>query len=101
MKAIIRRSNWTVDGLLTKLPRFRRVDGGGDLLAFRLAGASPGRTAYVYLSADEPAAIHFNLDDAGAKSLSSDPTAERGSVDSASDLSLVLRWWLAAPVGAA
>jgi hypothetical protein len=101
MKAVIPRSNWTVSGLLSQLPPFRRVDGGGDELAFRLACDTPGRTAYVYLSPDEPAAIHFCLEDSDARDHDWCGSGECGCVGSAADLSLVLRWWLAVPVRAA
>ena len=98
MKAVIPRSNWTMAGLLAQLPPFRRVDGGADDLACRLACETPGRTAYVYLSVEEPALIHFCLEDSGSVC---DEAQERGSVGSPSDLSLVLRWWLSVPVRAA
>ena len=83
-------SNWTVAGLLAKLPRFRRVDRGAELLAFRLAGNRPGRTAYVYLYGEDPADIHFVLDADG-----SEVEGEHGCARTEADLALVLRWWLA------
>ena len=101
MKVIVPRSNWTVPGLLAQLPQFRRLDGGADELAFRLGCETPGRTAYVYLSVVEPAAIHFRLEDADSKSRDWGDSEECGCVLSAADLSLVLRWWLAVPARAA
>ncbi len=93
-------SNWTVHGLLAELPGFRRVDHGTELLAFRLAGDSPGRTVYVYLYGEDPAAINFDLEDSGDCPPGWDQSPERGSVRSAGDLSLVVRWWLAGPAAA-
>ena len=87
-------SNWTVSGLLSKLPRFRRVDLGAEHLAFRLAGNTPGRTAYVYLYGEDPADIHFDLEEDAAPAQSVEIDPEHGSVRSDGDLALVLRWWL-------
>jgi hypothetical protein len=101
MKAVIPRSNWTVSALLSQLPPFRRVDGGGDELAFRLACETPGRTAYIYLSVEEPASIHYCLEDTESKCREWVEAEERGCVGSPADLSLVLRWWLSVPVRAA
>jgi hypothetical protein len=42
-------SNWTVAQVLAALQGLRRIDDGFDLLAFRVAGASPTRAVYVYL----------------------------------------------------
>lgn len=88
-------SNWTVHGLLARLPEFRRVDRGTELLAFRLAGDAPGRTVYVQLYGEDPTAIHFDLEDLNATFPEWDRTPEQGSVTSIGDLALVLRWWLA------
>lgn len=88
-------SNWTVAGLVAKLPEFRRVDQGAELLAFRLAGDAPGRTVHIQLYGEDPAAIHFDLEDLNAVYPEWDRTPEQGRVTSIGDLALVLRWWLA------
>jgi len=87
-------SNWSVAGLLLKLPRFRRVDKGGELLAFRLAGNTPGRTVYVYLYGEDPSAIHFDLEQETPPNQAFDLEPEHGSAWSVGDLALILRWWL-------
>jgi hypothetical protein len=94
-------SQWSVPGLLAKLPGYRRVDRGGESLAFRVAGDLPARSVYVYLYGDDPAAIHFDLEDATELRPGWDQPPERGSVRSPGDLALVVRWWLEAPVRAA
>jgi hypothetical protein len=101
VKAPCWTSNWTVHGLLDKLPGYRRVDRGGELLAFRVAGDSPTRTVYIYLYGDDPSAIHFDLEDSTPARSGYDQPPEHGSVWSAGDLALVVRWWLAAPLAAA
>src|SRR5262245_17281793 len=87
-------SNWTVAGLLTKLPGFRRVDKGSELLAFRLAGNTPGRTVYVYLYGDDPSDIHFDLEQEAPPNQAFDLEPEHGSARTIGDLALILRWWL-------
>jgi hypothetical protein len=94
-------SRWSVHGLLTTLNGYRRVDRGSEALAFRVVGDSPARSVYVYLYGDDPAAIHFDLEDSTELRPGWDQPPERGSVWSAGDLALVVRWWLAAPAGAA
>jgi hypothetical protein len=91
------RSNWTVLGLMAKLPGFRRVDPGGDPLAFRLAGGLPGRMVTIRLSVQEPTVIAFDLEDRYAVRPAWDEGCEHGTVDSVGDLALVLRHWLVAP----
>jgi hypothetical protein len=94
-------SNWSVQGLLAGLAGYRRVDRGGELLAFRVAGGSASRSVYVYLYGEDPAAIHFDLEDATPIRPGWDQPPERGSVRSAGDLALVVRWWLREPMKAA
>ena len=89
-------SDWTVHGLLAKLPGFRRVDYGGERYAFRLAGDAAGRTVYVCLFGEDPSAIHFDLEGGAARPAWSGHGPEHGRVWSAGDLALVLRWWLGA-----
>jgi hypothetical protein len=91
---IVLRHDLTVDGIVARLPDFRRIDPRTDDTTCRLAGDIPGRTAYIHLHADDPRTIHFDLDDANSTTLDWDPTAERGSVVSVGDLTLVLKWWL-------
>jgi hypothetical protein len=92
------RSNWTIEGLLTRLPAFRRVDDRGDGLAFRVAGVSPTRTAYVYLYGEDPDLIHYDLEDESVENGEWDHAVERGSVGSVEELCVVLQRWLR-PVG--
>ena len=49
-------SQYSVHGRLAKLSGYRRVDRGGEMLAFRVAGDSPARSVYIYLYGDDPAA---------------------------------------------
>lgn len=94
-------SLYSVHGLLAKLPGYRRVDRGGEVLAFRVAGDSPARSVYIYLYGDDPAAIHFDLEDSTELRPGWNQPPERGSVWSAGDLALVVRWWLTTPANAA
>ena len=100
-KAPVWHSNWSVHGLLDKLHGYRRIDRGGELLAFRLAGNSPSRSVYVYLYGEDPGAIHFDLEDSSPVRPDWEQPPEHGSVWSAGDLELVVRWWLAPAVAAA
>lgn len=94
-------SQWSVPGLLAKLSGFRRVDRGDEMLAFRVVGDVPDRSVYIYLYGDDPAAIHFDLEESTELRPGWDQPPEHGSVWSAGDLALVVRWWLAPTVGAA
>src|SRR5262245_24763703 len=88
------RSNWSVSALLAELPAFRRVDGGADLLAFRLAGAVPQRSVYVYLYGEDPSLIHFDLEDESAETGQWDHAVRSGSVRSVEELRTVVGSWL-------
>jgi hypothetical protein len=87
------RSNWSITVLLTALHEFRRSDDGVDLLAFRLEGAIPGHSAYIYLYGDDPNLIHFDLEDA-ATTDQWDHAVRRGDVRSIEELQGVIRGWL-------
>jgi hypothetical protein len=89
-------SSWTIQEILAALPEFRRIDDGGDLLAFRLAGAIPHRSVYVYLYGDDPRLIHFDLEDESVETGEWDHAINRGSVRSLEDLRPQVRVWLMA-----
>lgn len=86
-------SNWSALGLLAALIEFRRIDDGSDLLAFRLAGEIPQRSVYVYLYGEDPAAIHFDLEDESEIG-EWDQAVKRGAVRSVAELRTVLHGWL-------
>jgi hypothetical protein len=88
------RSNWTVSGLLAELPGFQRADDGSDLLAFRLVGASPQRSVYVYLYGQDPDLIHFDLEDTSAETGNWDSVVRRGSVRTVEELRQFVGPWL-------
>ncbi len=88
------RSNWSTEGLLARLPGLRRVDDGGDLLAFRVAGTSPARAAYVYLYGEDPDLIHYDLEDEAIEGGQWDGAVECGSARSVEELRSVLWRWL-------
>jgi hypothetical protein len=88
------RSDWTVEGLLAELPGFRRADDGSDLLAFRLVGNTPARSAYVYLYGGDPGLIHFDLEDESAETGRWDHAVRRGSARSLEELRGVIGPWL-------
>jgi hypothetical protein len=87
-------SNWTVSQVLAALRGVRRVDGGSDLLAFRVAGASPTRTAYVYLFGSDPGLISFDLEDQAAEIGEWDKAVQRGQTRSLAELAEVVSGWL-------
>ena len=91
---IVLRHDMTVDGLVARLPQFRRVDSGRDESVCRLAGKVPGRTACLHLYSEDPRAIHFDLDDSNAPTLDWEQSSEHGRVSDVGDLVLVLQWWL-------
>ena len=88
------RSNWTTEALLTRLPGLRRIDDGGDLLAFRVAGYLLSRAAYVYLYGEDPDLIHYDIEDESIEGCEWDNTIERGSVRSVEELRSILWRWL-------
>jgi hypothetical protein len=88
------RSNWSVPQLLAGLRDFHRTDHGGDLLAFRLAGAAPQRSVYVYLYGEDPDLIHFDLEDESAETGEWDHAVRRGSARSAEELRAIVCAWL-------
>ena len=88
------RSHWSVPELLAQLPDFRRVDDGSDLLAFRLAGAFPHRSVYVYLYGENPDLIHYDLEDESAPTEQWDHAVRRGSACSVGELREVVGSWL-------
>lgn len=87
-------SKWHIDELLESLANVQRIDDGGDLLAFRVAGTHPARSAYVYLYGDDPAAIHYDLEDASQGAAEWDQAVHRGDVWTTQDLSDVVHRWL-------
>jgi len=87
------RTNWTIEPLLAALHDFQRTDDGVDLLAFRVAGSMPQRSAYVYLYGDNPDLINFDLEDESVETGEWDHAVQRGSVRSIPDLrAIVVRW---------
>jgi hypothetical protein len=90
----ILRSNWSIAVILAELPEFRRIDDGTDLLAFRLAGAIPRRSAYVYVYGKDPDLIEFDLEDESVETGDWDHTVRRGSAQSIAELRTVLLAWL-------
>jgi hypothetical protein len=87
-------SNWSLATLLAALPEFRRTDDGIDLLAFRLAGAIPQHSVYVYLYGGDPDLIHFDLEDESANTDEWDHAVRRGSARSIAELRAVVLAWL-------
>jgi hypothetical protein len=87
-------SNWTVPRVLAALPGVRRLDDGADLLAFRVAGASQTRTAYVYLYGGDPDLISFDLEDQAVESDAWDHAVRRGQTRSLADLTNAVLGWL-------
>ncbi len=88
------RSNWSVPELLVELRDFRRADEGADLLAFRLVGALPQRSVYVYLYGENPELIHFDLEDESVPTGQWDHAVRRGSARSVEELREVVGSWL-------
>lgn len=87
-------SIWTVPQVLAALPRLRRLDDGSDLLAVRVAGASPTRTAYIYLYGGDPDVISFDLEDETAESGEWDQAVRRGEARSLAELRAQVFGWL-------
>jgi hypothetical protein len=87
-------SNWTVPEVLAALPGLRRVDDGTDLLAFRVAGASPTRTAYVYLYGGSRDLISFDLEDGVIQTGGWDHAVRRGQTSSLAELREVVSGFL-------
>jgi len=87
-------SNWTIGDILSRLPGYRRVDDGGDLLAFRITGFHGRRAAYVYLWGENPDLIHYDLEDPSVGSGEWDHAVGRGSLRSVEELDAVLRAFL-------
>jgi hypothetical protein len=83
-----------VSELLAELHDFRRGDDGSDLLAFRLVGASPHRSVYVYLYGEDPDLIHFDLEDELAETGQWDHAVRRGSARSVEELREAVGPWL-------
>jgi len=90
-------SNWTVPQVLAVLTELRRLDDGSDLLAFRVAGAHPTRTAYVGLYGADPNVISFDLEDEARDTGEWDHAVRRGQTNSLDELREVLTNWLAGP----
>jgi hypothetical protein len=88
-------SNWTVPQVLAALPGLRRLDDGSDLLAFRVAGASPSRTVYVYLYGGTPDLVSFDLEDEAVETGEWHHAVRRGRTDSLAELREVVSGWLA------
>jgi hypothetical protein len=88
------RSNWSVPVLRATLPEFQRTDDGTDLLAFRVAGAVPHRSVFVYLYGEDPDLIHYDLEDVAAETGEWDHAVARGSVRSVDELRAIVRGWL-------
>jgi hypothetical protein len=93
--ADVLRSNWTVPQVLAALPGVRRVDDGSDLLAFRVAGASPTRRVSVYMYSGDPDLISFDLEDEAADTGAWDHAVRRGVTRSLVELRDVILDWLA------
>ncbi len=87
-------TNWALDEVLAAISGVRRVDDGVDLLAFRVAGASPTRTAYVYLYGSDPDTISFDLEDEAADTGEWDHAVRRGETRSLAELRDVVLDWL-------
>ena len=87
-------TNWSLDTLLGSLPGLRRVDDGGDLLAFRVAGTHPTRTAYVYLYASGRDTISFDLEDERVETGEWDHAVSRGTTESLDELQHRIVSWL-------
>ena len=87
-------TNWSLNTVLQSLPDVNRVDDGSDLLAFRVAGTHPTRTAYVYLYADGLDTIAFDLEDESIDNGEWDHAVERGTTESLDELRQVIVSWL-------
>ena len=87
------RSDWTVAQVLNALSGAQRIDDGIDLLAARVVGTIPNRSAYVYLYGDDPSLISFDLEDE-ASDLHWDHAVRRGEVRSLDQLCAEVLPWL-------
>ena len=87
-------SNWTIDEILASLPSLTRVDDGCDLLAARVAGGHPTRTAYVYLYGYGIDSISFDLEDQAVENEEWDHAIRRGCTESLNVLRRELLQWL-------
>jgi len=90
-------SNWSVDAILPELAGYRRVDDGGDLLAFRMAGPASNRFLFVYLYGSDPDYIHYDLEDPSVDNYEWDHAIERGSVRTVADLRSICERWFGKP----
>jgi hypothetical protein len=88
------RSNWSVRNLLAELSEFQRTDDAGDNLAFRLVGAIPDRSVYVYLYGEDPDLIHFDLEDNSIATGEWDHAVRRDSVGTVAELRVIVCDWL-------
>lgn len=87
-------SAWTIEQVLAALSGLSRVDDGADLLACRVAGASPTRAAYIYLYGGTPNRISFDLEDAVADTGAWDHAVRRGQAGTLAELRAVVSEWL-------
>jgi hypothetical protein len=79
---------------MAALPDVRRIDDEADLLAFRVAGASPTRAAYIYLYGDDPNVISFDLEDESVNTGEWDHAVRRAQTRSLAELREVVLDWL-------
>lgn len=87
-------SHWTIDEVLASLPGTTRIDDECDLLAFRVAGCHPTRTAYVYLYGGDARSISFDLEDAAVENGQWDHAVRHGTTSSLDELRRQILPWL-------
>lgn len=88
------RSSWAIDKILHLFSGYQRVDDGTDTLAARVVSNSSNRRMYFYLYGEDPALIHFDLEDPDADTHEWDGAVGRGTVKNPANLLTVARTWL-------